>query len=350
MTDAVTQLTLIAPDDWHLHVRDGDALTRTVVDSARIFGRGLVMPNLVPPVTTIEMADAYRQRILTARPAGSSWQPWMTLYLTDKTPPDVVAAAKASGFMIGFKYYPAGATTHSDAGVTNIKNIDAVLEAMQQHAMPLLIHGEVTNSAVDIFDREKVFIDTVLQPLIKKYPKLRLVLEHITTQEAVEFINAAPDHVGATITVHHLLYDRNILLAGGIRPHYYCLPVLKRRKHQQALVDAATSDNKKYFLGTDSAPHAQTKKENACGCAGIYSAHAALELCAEIFEKADALKRLEGFVSLHGADFYGLPHNSQKVTLMKQPWQVPAQLSFGKEKLVPLRAGEMMQWQAAVLG
>ncbi len=340
------QLTLTRPDDWHIHLRDGAALTRTVADAARQFARAIVMPNLVPPVMTTEHALAYKQRILAARPVGSEFEPLMVLYLTDKTDPAEIAKAKAAG-VVACKLYPAGATTNSDSGVTHLKNIYPVLEAMQKEGMHFLLHGEVTDSSIDIFDREKTFIDRNLRPLVQEFPSLKMVLEHITTQEAAEFVADAPANIAATITAHHLLYNRNHMLAGGIRPHYYCLPILKRNTHQQALIKAAISGNPKFFLGTDSAPHAKDKKEASCGCAGSYTAYAALELYAEAFEAANALDKLEGFASHFGADFYGLPRNPEQITLIKNSWQAPESLAFAGSQLVPLRAGETLQWQLA---
>ena len=340
-------LTLTRPDDWHLHLRDGADMQSVLPDTARRFARAIVMPNLRPPVTTTELALAYRQRILAALPAGSDFQPLMTLYLTDNTAPEEIARAKASGMVHGVKLYPAGATTNSDSGVTDILKCHAALEAMAEHGMPLLVHGEVTDPRVDVFDREQAFIDQVLSPLLQRLPSLRVVFEHITTRQAAEFVQSAPANVAATITVHHLLYSRNAMFAGGLRPHMYCLPVLKRESHREALVAAATSGNPKFFLGTDSAPHAQASKESACGCAGIYSANAALELYAEAFDAAGALDRLEAFASFYGADFYRLPRNSGKVTLLRKSWEVPAELPLGSATLVPLRAGEAVGWTLA---
>lgn len=339
------QLTLTRPDDWHLHLRDGDALAAVVGDTARQFARAIVMPNLRPPVTTTAQALAYRERIIAALPAGAKFEPLMTLYLTNATRPDEIRAAKASGVVHAVKLYPAGATTNSDAGVTDLRNTYAVLEAMQECGMPLLVHGEVTDPAIDIFDREAVFIERVMQPLLKDLPELRVVFEHITTLQAAEFVAAAPAHIAATLTAHHLLYNRNAMLVGGIRPHYFCLPILKRETHRAALLKAATSGNPKFFLGTDSAPHAQHTKEAACGCAGCYTAHAAIELYAEAFEQADALDKLEGFASFYGADYYGLPRNTDTITLRKEEWQVPDSVGFGEYQLVPLRAGEMVGWK-----
>ena len=339
------QLTITRPDDWHLHLRD-DALMRSVLpDTARQFARAIVMPNLRPPVTTTEQALEYRARILAALPAGAVFEPLMTLYLTDATSPDEIRRAKASGVVHAVKLYPAGATTNSDAGVTDIRKTYAALEAMQRCGMPLLVHGEVTDSDIDVFDREAVFIDRVMQPLLRDMPELRVVFEHITTRDAAQFVAQAPDHIAATLTPQHLLYNRNAMLVGGIRPHFYCLPILKRETHREALVKAATSGSAKFFLGTDSAPHAQHTKENACGCAGCYSAHSAIELYAEAFETAGALDRLEGFASFYGADYYGLPRNTDTITLHREEWQVPDSIGFGEHLLVPLRAGEMMKWQ-----
>jgi len=340
-------LTLTRPDDWHLHLRDGADMQSVLPDTARRFARAIVMPNLRPPVTTTELALAYRQRILAALPAGSDFQPLMTLYLTDNTAPEEIARAKASGMVHGVKLYPAGATTNSDSGVTDILKCHAALEAMAEHGMPLLVHGEVTDPRVDVFDREQAFIDQVLSPLLQRLPSLRVVFEHITTRQAAEFVQSASANVAATITVHHLLYSRNAMFAGGLRPHMYCLPVLKRESHREALVAAATSGNPKFFLGTDSAPHARNAKESACGCAGIYSANAALELYAEAFDAAGALDRLEAFASFYGADFYRLPRNSGKVTLLRKSWEVPAELPLGSATLVPLRAGEAVGWTLA---
>lgn len=344
---AVDELILCRPDDWHLHLRDGEALGAVVGHSAQQFARAIVMPNLRPPVTTVAQAAAYRQRILAALPAGSTFEPLMTLYLTDNTPAEEIHRAAASGFVKAVKLYPAGATTNSDAGVTDLGRCAAALEALAEVGMPLLVHGEVTDPAIDLFDREAVFIDTVLRPLLARYPALRVVMEHITTAEAAEFVTEARPGVAATITAHHLLYNRNAIFQGGVRPHWYCLPVLKRERHRAALVAAATSGNPRFFLGTDSAPHARGAKEAACGCAGCYTALHALELYAEAFAAAGALARLEGFASHFGADFYRLPRSTQQVRLLRQPQQVPASLPFGDETLVPLRAGETLAWQFA---
>ncbi len=339
-------LTLTRPDDWHLHLRDGPALAAVLADSARRFARAIVMPNLKPPVTTVGEAAAYRERILAALPAGTDFEPLMTLYLTDATRPDEIDAARACGFVHALKLYPAGATTNSAAGVTDLGKCRATLARMEKLGMPLLLHGEVTDPAVDVFDREAAFIERVLEPLHKDFPELRLVFEHITTQQAVEFVEAAGAKLAATITAHHLLFNRNAMFAGGIRPHHYCLPVLKREAHRRALVAAATSGNPKFFLGTDSAPHARSAKENACGCAGCYTAHAGIELYAQVFEAAGALERLEAFASHHGADFYGLARNSGKITLVKEDWTVPAAQPFiGEDPLVPFMAGETVAWR-----
>lgn len=339
------QLTITRPDDWHLHLRDGALMQSVLPDSARQFARAIVMPNLRPPVTTTAQALEYRARILAALPAGADFQPLMTLYLTDNTGAEEIRNAKASGVVHAVKLYPAGATTNSDAGVTDLRKTYPALEAMQRCGMPLLVHGEVTDAAVDVFDREAVFIERVLQPLLRDLPQLRVVFEHITTRDAAQFVMAAPDNLAATITAHHLLYNRNAMLVGGIKPHCYCLPVLKRETHREALISAATSGNRKFFLGTDSAPHAQHTKENACGCAGIYTAHAAIELYAEAFEQAGALDNLEGFASFYGADFYRLPRNTGTLTLRKESWQAPASVGFGEHRLVPLRAGETLAWK-----
>ncbi|MDD5365980.1 MAG: dihydroorotase [Gallionellaceae bacterium] len=338
-------LTLTRPDDWHLHLRDGEALAAVLADTARQFGRAIVMPNLKPPVRSVAEAAAYRERILAALPIGTSFEPLMTLYLTDNTTAEEVARAKASGFVHAVKYYPAGATTNSDFGVSRVEQAWPAIAAMEESGVPLLVHGEATDPEVDVFDREAVFIDRVLQPLLVRFPRLKLVLEHTTTRQGVEFVRSAGANVAATLTAHHLLYNRNAMFMGGIRPHYYCLPVLKREQHRLALVEAAISGNPKFFLGTDSAPHAQSAKECGCGCAGIYTAHAAIELYAEAFEAAGALDRLEGFAGFHGADFYGLSRNRGKITLVREPWQVPTELGFGAGKLVPLRAGETMKWK-----
>jgi dihydroorotase len=340
-------LTITRPDDWHLHVRDGDALNAVLPDTARQFARAIIMPNLKPPVRTALEAGWYRDRILAALPANTAFEPLMTLYLTDNTDPDEIKRAKASGFVHAVKYYPAGATTNSDSGVTDIRKCDAVFEVMQSVGMPLLLHGEVTDSEIDIFDREKIFIERHLIPLTLRFPKLRIVFEHITTANAVKFVLAASDNVAATITAHHLLFNRNEIFKGGIRPHYYCLPVLKREEHRLALLKAATSGNQKFFLGTDSAPHAKNTKEASCGCAGCYTALHAMELYAAAFESANAIDKLEGFASFFGADFYGLPRNKGTITLEKSSWQVPEELPFSGSAIVPLRAGEMLDWRVS---
>lgn len=342
------QLSIIQPDDWHLHLRDHEALETTVPAAARGFGRGIIMPNLTPPATTVAEAGAYRDRILAQRPQGSNWQPLMVLYLTDNTSPEEIRAAKECGFIHGCKYYPAGATTNSDSGVTDLANIHQVLETMQEVGMVLQLHGEVTSIDTDIFDREAVFIERHLRGLVQNYPRLKVVLEHITTQEAVEFVSAAGDNVAASITPQHLLYNRNHMLVGGIRPHLFCLPILKRDIHQHALIAAATSGNKKFFLGTDSAPHAQGKKESACGCAGCFSHHAAIELYAEVFDTAGALDKLEVFASKNGPDFYSLPYNSQTILLTRDPWELPEAIPFDGSQLVPLGAGTTLNWKLSL--
>jgi dihydroorotase len=357
------RISLIRPDDWHLHLRDGAALAAVLPDTAREFARAIVMPNLKPPVTTVEQAAAYRGRIRAALPetatapsmargprldpigAGARFEPLMTLYLTDLTAPAEVARAKASGFVHAVKYYPAGATTNSENGVTDLKRVYPVLAEMEKHDLPLLLHGEITDPAVDVFDREAVFIERHLAPLVRVFPKLRMVLEHVTTKQGVAFVEQAGPNIAATITAHHLLLNRNAMFAGGIRPHAYCLPVLKREEHRQALVRAAASGSPKFFLGSDSAPHGRRAKESACGCAGIYTAHAALELYAEAFEQAGALDKLEAFASFHGADFYRLPRNTGRITLVRESWPVPADLPLGDDRLVPLRAGEQVLWR-----
>ena len=341
----MTQLTLIRPDDWHLHLRDGNHMRAVLPDTARRFARAIVMPNLQPPVTTADEALGYRARILAALPEGMKFAPLMTLYLTDRTTGDEIRRAGQSGVVHAVKYYPAGATTHSDSGVTALTRCEDALAAMADCNLPLLVHGEVTFPEVDIFDREKVFIDRILVPLLSKFSTLRVVFEHITTRDAVRFVLGAPPRVAATITAHHLLLNRNALLAGGIRPHHYCLPILKREEDRQALIQAAVSGNSKFFLGTDSAPHARNTKEAACGCAGTYTAHAGIELYAEIFEAANALDRLEGFASIHGPGFYGLPCNQDQITLVKEAWNVPTELPFDEDTLVPLRAGGTVSWR-----
>ena len=341
------QITLSRPDDWHVHFRDGARLTRTVPDTAAVMRRAIVMPNLKPPVTTTDHAGAYRRRVLAHVPPGQAFEPLMTLYLTDRTTVDEVKRAADSGFVHAFKLYPAGATTNSDSGVTDIRRLGPVLEAMALHGIKLLVHGEVTDPAVDIFDREAVFLERHLKEIVTSHPSLKVVLEHITTADAVAFVEAGPTTLGATITAHHLLFERNAMLVGGIRPHYYCLPVLKRRRHQQALIAAATGGNPKFFLGTDSAPHAVASKESGCGCAGSYTSYAALPMYATAFEKAGALDALEAFASHHGPDFYGLPRNTDTVTLEKIAWTAPERLDFGGEALVPLLAGQELAWRVA---
>ncbi len=340
-----TNLTITRPDDWHLHLRDGAALKAVLPDTARQFARAIVMPNLRPPVTTTDLAIAYRQRILDALPQGSNFEPLMTLYLTDNTTAEEIVRAKASGFIHGVKLYPAGATTNSDSGVTNLDHCTKALATMEKLGMPLLAHAEVTDGDVDVFDRECVFIERNMIPLLKKFPALKIVFEHITTQQAADFVTETPSNVAATITAHHLLMNRNDMFKGGIQPHHYCLPILKREEHRVTLVKAATSGNAKFFLGTDSAPHAKHTKEVACGCAGMYTAHTAIELYAEAFEAANALDKLEGFASFYGADFYGLPRNTEQITLVKESWKVPDSLPFDGDVLVPLRAGHDVQWK-----
>lgn len=340
-----TEITITQPDDWHLHLRDNAALKLTVKDSSRYFGRAIIMPNLQPPVTTTQLALAYQNRILAARPKTSSFKPLMSLYLTDNTTAEEIQQAQQSGIVKAVKLYPAGATTNSAAGVTDIRRCYPALAEMERLAIPLLVHGEVTEPDIDIFDREKIFIDRVLSSLLRTFPELKVVFEHITTKDAVDFVSDFDNRLAATITPHHLLFNRNDLLVGGIKPHYYCLPVLKRNSHQQALITAATNGSSKFFLGTDSAPHSQQAKESACGCAGVYSAHAAIELYAEVFEAAGAIDKLEGFASFHGPDFYQLPRNTAKITLQKQSWRVDDSFSFANDKLVPLRAGEKISWK-----
>lgn len=337
-------LTMVRPDDWHIHLRDGDVLTHTVADASRYMGRAIVMPNLVPPVVNAALAQAYYERIMAANPRAG-FVPLMTLYLTEKTTPDDIRAAKAAGLVKACKLYPAGATTNSESGVRDVKKIYPVLETMQEEGVLLLVHGEVTDAEIDIFDREKAFLDKFLADVVKTFPNLKVVLEHITTKDSVDFVNAQASNLAATITAHHLMYNRNHMLAGGIRPHYYCLPILKRNLHQQALIAAATSGSERFFLGTDSAPHGKGKKESSCGCAGAYTAHAAIELYAEVFEQAGALDKLEGFASLHGPNFYGLPPNSDKITLIKQSWPVALELPFGQDTVVPIKAGEDVHWR-----
>jgi dihydroorotase len=339
------ELTLIRPDDWHLHLRDGAALAAVLPHTARRFGRAIVMPNLKPPVVTTAQALAYRERILAVTPPGCDFSPLMTLYLTHNTGPEEIARARRSGQIHAVKLYPAGATTHADAGVTEISRIYAALEAMEACGLPLLVHAEVTDPGVDVFDREAVFIERVLAPLTARFPALKLVLEHVTTREGIDFVRSSPDTVAATITAHHLLLNRNAMFAGGLRPHAYCLPVLKRERHRLALLEAATCGSRKFFLGTDSAPHARERKESACGCAGVYTAHAALELYARAFEEAQALDRLDGFAGRFGADFYGLPRNTMTVTLEKVAWQVPERYPLGDASVIPLFAGQTLNWR-----
>jgi len=339
------ELTITKPDDWHLHLRDGKGLADVVAHSARTFARAVVMPNLQPPITRVGEAAAYRDRIVAALSKDADFEPLMTLYLTDRTTPEEIARAAADPSIVAVKLYPAGATTNSESGVTDLAAILPVLAVMQENELPLLVHGEVVDPEVDVFDREKVFIERVLKPLVDAFPSLRVVFEHITTREAVDWVLDAPPTVGATITPHHLLLDRNAIFAGGLKPHHYCLPVLKRQNHRDALVAAATSGDQRFFLGTDSAPHPRQAKESASGCAGIFNAHAALELCAEVFEEAGALDRLEGFASHHGADFYRLPRNKANLTLERRPWRVPASYPFGAQEVVPLRADEEVGWR-----
>ncbi len=345
MNNPMHSLTITRPDDWHLHLRDGGALEAVLPDTARQFARAIVMPNLRPPVTTTALAIEYRERILNALPVGANFEPLMTLYLTDNTTAEEIERAKASGIVHGVKLYPAGATTNSDSGVTNLGHCVKALEAMEKVGMPLLAHAEVTDSDVDVFDRERVFIERNMIPLLKKFPNLKVVFEHITTQDAADFVTQASSNVAATVTAHHLLMNRNDMFKGGIQPHHYCLPILKREEHRVALVKAATSGNPKFFLGTDSAPHAKHTKEAACGCAGMYTAHTAMELYAEAFDLAGALDKLEGFASFYGADFYGLPRNTEQITLVRESWKVPASLPYEGDVLVPLRAEQMLSWK-----
>ncbi len=347
MSDVMNRLALTKPDDMHLHLRDGEAMRSILPHTVRRFARAIVMPNLRPPITTTVMAIAYRQRILAALPPGEAFEPLMTLYLTDNTEPAEIARARASGIVHAVKYYPAGATTNSDSGVTDISRCAGVLEAMEEAGMPLLVHGEVTWPEVDIFDREHIFLDRILTPMLQRHPKLKVVVEHITTREAVRFVLATPARVAATITAHHLLLNRNALFSGGVRPHHYCLPILKRETHRHALVEAALSGNPKFFLGTDSAPHSRATKECACGCAGMYTAHAGIELYAEAFASNRALERLQPFACVHGAAFYGLPVNRDSITLVKEPWRVPEEFGFGDETVVPFRAGDSVAWSVA---
>jgi len=338
------RLDICRPDDWHVHLRDGATLASVVGHTARRFGRAIVMPNLKPPVTNVAQAEDYRRRILASLPTGTHFQPLMTLYLTEATPVQEIQRAKASGSVFAVKYYPAGATTNSQDGVRDLEHVNNVLEAMQRHDLPLLLHGEVTDPAIDIFDRERVFIERHLMPLRARFPALRMVLEHITTRDAAEYVAAAPANLAATITAHHLLLNRNALFAGGLNPHHYCLPILKRETHRAALVKAATSGDPRFFLGTDSAPHPRHAKESACGCAGVYSAHAAIELYAEAFDQAGKLDRLEAFASFHGPDFYRLPRNQERLLLERKPWTVPTELALGDATCVPMRAGSTVAW------
>jgi dihydroorotase len=347
VNEPVQTLALTRPDDWHVHLRDGAALASVLMHTARVFARAIVMPNLKLPVTNTALAAAYRNRILGALPKGSEFEPLMTLYLTDNTSAEEITRAKQSGFVHGVNYYPAGATTNSDAGVTRLERVHPALAAMEEHDLPLLVHGEVAAPDADVFDRERLFLETVLGEITRRFPRLRIVVEHVSTREAVDFVAASGPNVAATITAHHLLYNRNALLAGGTRPHFYCLPVLKREEHRQALVRAATGGNPKFFLGTDSAPHARADKETLCGHAGIYTAHAAIELYAEVFERAGALGKLEAFASFHGADFYRLPRNRGSIILRREAWTVSAEMPFGPATLVPLRAGETVAWRLA---
>ncbi len=341
----INSITITRPDDWHLHVRDGVALASVLPDSARQFGRAIIMPNLKPPVTTTEQAAAYRQRILAALPSGSAFEPLMTLYLTNNTPPDEIRRAKDSGFVHAVKLYPAGATTNSDAGVSDLSKCYKTLEVMQELSMPFLVHGEVTDPSVDIFDREAVFIDRVMQPLRRDMPELKVVFEHITTKQAAQYVATAEGPIAATVTAHHLLYNRNEIFKGGIRPHYYCLPILKREEHRLALVQAATSGNARFFLGTDSAPHAKGLKEHACGCAGCYTALHAMELYTEAFDQVGALDKLEAFSSVNGPAFYNLPRNQTTITLKRETWTIPAELPMGDAAIVPLNGGETINWK-----
>jgi dihydroorotase len=339
-----TRIEITRPDDWHLHLRDGDALASVIGHTAQRFARAIVMPNLKPPVTTVAQAEAYRQRILACLPSGSTFQPLMTLYLTESTPVEEIARARASEHVHAVKYYPAGATTNSQSGVRDLTRVYPVIEAMEREGLPLLLHGEVTDAQIDIFDRERVFIERHLMPLRERFPNLRMVLEHITTRDAADFVNNAPDNLAATITAHHLLLNRNALFEGGIRPHNYCAPILKRELHRQALLQAATSGSPKFFLGTDSAPHPREAKETDCGCAGLYTAHAAIELYAEAFDQAGRLDQLEAFASFNGADFYGLPRNADRIVLERQPWTVPDEYPLAQSTLKPMRAGESVAW------
>lgn len=341
----INTLTLTRPDDWHLHLRDGEALKAVLADSARQFARAMIMPNLRPPVTNTALALAYRQRILAALPSGLNFEPLMTLYLTDNTSAAEIRTAVASGMVHGVKFYPAGATTNSDSGVTDLAHCQQALAEMEKLGLPLLVHAEVTDAQVDVFDRERVFIERHMVTIIKDYPALKVVFEHITTKDAADFVLHTPANVAATITAHHLLMNRNAMFVGGIQPHHYCLPILKREEHRQALLRVATSGNAKFFLGTDSAPHAKHTKEAACGCAGMYTAHTAMELYAEAFDAVGALDKLEGFASFYGADFYGLPRNNDRIQLHRQSWTVPASLPFAGDSIIPLRAGQPIAWK-----
>jgi dihydroorotase len=347
MTSPAATLTIARPDDWHLHLRDGPRMAAVLAATARVFGRAIVMPNLSPPVSTVALAAAYRDRILAALAPGSAFEPLLTLYLTDNTSPEEIARAKASGFIHAVKYYPAGATTNSDFGVSSLDRVQGALAAMERHGMVLSLHGEAVDPAVDVYDREQAFVDTSLARIVRDFPGLAIVLEHITTKDAAAFVRETQANMAATITPQHLLYARNAMFEGGIRPHLFCKPILKREVHRQALVAAATSGNPRFFLGTDSAPHARHLKENACGCAGCYSAHAAIELYAEAFEDAGRLDRLEGFASRFGADFYRLPRHRDTITLVRDAWQVPDDYAFGPDRIVPLRAGESVRWRLA---
>lgn len=341
----MNELTIIRPDDWHLHLRDGDALQYTVPPTANIMGRAIIMPNLTPPVMNAEQAMAYYERIQAHKPAGSQFEPLMVLYLTDNTTPELIAEAAKTGQIVAAKLYPAGATTNSDSGVTDMSRLKDIAEALAENNMPLLVHGEVTDNHVDIFDREKEFLDNILTKLVQDVPNLRLVVEHITTKDAAEFVQEQGDNVGATITVQHLAYNRNHMLVGGIKPHFYCLPILKRNIHQQALQDAVISGNNKFFLGTDSAPHAKGAKENACGCAGCFSSYAAIELYADIFDDLGIMDKLEAFASFNGPDFYGFQRNTDTITLIKESWTAPTEMNFSGDVIVPLRAGETINWK-----
>ena len=342
---SINELTIVRPDDWHLHLRDGDILQHTVPATANVMGRAIIMPNLTPPVMNAEQALAYYDRIQAQNPVGKQFEPLMVLYLTDNTTPELIAEAAKTGKVVAAKLYPAGATTNSDSGVTDLSKLKDIAEALTANGMPLLVHGEVTDNHVDIFDREKEFLDNILAPLVQDVPDMRMVVEHITTKDAAEFVKGQGDNVGATITVQHLAYNRNHMLVGGIKPHFYCLPILKRNIHQQALQDVVVSGHKRFFLGTDSAPHAKGKKENACGCAGCYTAYAAIELYADIFDDLGVLGNLEAFASFNGADFYGMPRNTDTITLVKEPWTAPEEMAFVDDVIVPLRAGETINWK-----